>query len=71
MAKAPKAYKIKARRTALRRFKITGTGKVMRRVQGVRHLRAKRSKRALRRASVPQSLPMAFANRIKRMLGLK
>lgn len=62
--------KQKTRRSALRRFKITGTGKVLRRVQGFRHLRRKKSKSAIRRAAIPVEVRGKFAKKIKQMLGL-
>jgi large subunit ribosomal protein L35 len=40
--------KIKTHKTAQKRFKITGTGKIMRTKGGKSHLRRKKSKRVLR-----------------------
>jgi len=61
--------KIKTRTSATLRFKITKTGKVMRRSQNMRHLRRKKSKSAIRRYKVPQEVTGKFAKKIKRMLG--
>lgn len=62
--------KHKTRKTAAKRFKITSTGKVLRRVQGMRHLRRKKSKKQQRRAAIPVVVPTKFAKKIKQMLGL-
>lgn len=40
-----KKYKIKTNSSAKKRFKITGTGKIMRRKRGMRHLLSHRSSR--------------------------
>lgn len=40
--------KIKTHKTAQKRFKVTGTGKIMRTKGGKSHLRRKKSKRVLR-----------------------
>jgi large subunit ribosomal protein L35 len=65
-----KIKKQKVRRSALRRFKITGTGKVMRRSQGMRHLRANKSKKQIRRYKVPVEVTGTVAKKIKQMLGV-
>ena len=62
--------KHKTRKAADRRFKITATGKVMRRTQNMRHLRLKKSKKAIRRYNVPVEVTGAFAKKIKQMLGV-
>lgn len=43
--------KMKTKRAAKKRFKITGSGKVMRRQTGQRHLLSKKSSRRKRRLS--------------------
>jgi large subunit ribosomal protein L35 len=63
-------YKQKTRRSALKRFKITATGKVLRRTQNMRHLRRKKSKKAIRRYAVPVELKGKFAKKVKQMLGV-
>lgn len=63
-------YKQKTRKGAAARFKITGTGKVMRRSQNRRHLQRKKSQSAKRAGRVPQVVPAVYAKKIKRMLGL-
>ena len=62
--------KQKTRRAVLKRFKITKTGKVLRRSQGMRHLRRRKSKKAIRRYNVPKQVTGKWAKKIKRMLGL-
>lgn len=65
-----RTYKQKTRKAAAKRFKVTATGKVLRRSQNMRHLRRKKSKSAIRRAAVPQEVKGKFAKKIKRMLGI-
>ncbi|NCN24261.1 MAG: 50S ribosomal protein L35 [Candidatus Pacebacteria bacterium CG10_big_fil_rev_8_21_14_0_10_42_12] len=62
--------KQKTRSGVSKRFKITKTGKVMRRSQNMRHLRRNKSKRTLRKYRTPQQVTGKFARKIKRMLGL-
>jgi large subunit ribosomal protein L35 len=66
----PKQYKQKTRKGVAKRFKITGTGKILRRHQNMRHLRANKSKRAIRAYRVPVEVTGKWAKKIKRMLGL-
>lgn len=65
-----KKYKQKTRKGVAARFKITGTGKVMRRTQNMRHLRRKKSKKAIRASRIPQLVTGKFAIKIKKMMGL-
>jgi large subunit ribosomal protein L35 len=65
-----KGFKQKTRKGAARRFKITATGKVLRRSQNMRHLRARKSKRAIRAYRVNKEVTGKFALKIKRMLGI-
>lgn len=62
--------KQKVRKIVAKRFKITATGKVMRRRQNSRHLRMNKSKKAIRRYRVPIEVKGKFAKKIKQMLGL-
>lgn len=62
--------KLKTRKSAAKRFKITATGKVMMRSQNIRHLKRHKSKKALRAGRVPLQLKGKFAKKIKQMLGL-
>jgi large subunit ribosomal protein L35 len=65
-----KSYKQKTRKGAAKRFKVTGTGKVLRRTQNMRHLRRHKSKKAIRASRVPVEVTGKWACKIKRMLGL-
>jgi len=65
-----KKIKVKTRKGAARRFHVTGTGKLMRRIQNRRHLRRNKSKKAIRNYRIPVEVKGAYARKIKRMLGL-
>jgi len=65
-----KSFKQKTRKGAARRFKITGTGKVLRRSQNMRHLRRHKSKKAIRAFKINKEVTGKFARKIKRMLGI-
>ncbi len=65
-----KQYKQKTRKGVAKRFKITATGKVLRRHQNMRHLRVKKSKRAIRSYRKPVEVTGRFAKKIKQMLGI-
>ncbi len=65
-----KTYKQKTRKGAAKRFKITATGKIMRRTQNMRHLRANKSKKAKRNYRRLTQVTGANAKRIKKMLGI-
>ena len=62
--------KQKTRSGVAKRFKITGTGKVMRRHQNMRHRRRTKSKKAIRGFRQYVEVTGAWARKIKRMLGL-
>jgi len=65
---ARKSGKAKTRKSVAKRFKVTGTGKLLRRKQGKRHLLQKKSskrKRALGKATLASK---ADAPRIKESL---
>jgi len=66
-----KKIKVKTRKGVARRFHITGTGKIMRRIQNRRHLRRNKSKKAIRNYRIPVEVKAPYARKIKRMLGLK
>jgi large subunit ribosomal protein L35 len=61
--------KLKTRKSVAKRFKITKTGKVIRRGAQNRHLKANRSKRNTRRSRVPKVVTGRMAKKIKKMLG--
>ncbi len=65
-----KKFKQKTRKGAAKRFKVTASGKVMRRAQNMRHIRRRKSKKAIRSYRIPRVMGKAFALKIKRMLGL-
>ncbi|OGH17055.1 MAG: hypothetical protein A3C30_02270 [Candidatus Levybacteria bacterium RIFCSPHIGHO2_02_FULL_40_18] len=60
--------KLKTRKSAAKRFKITASGKVMFRHQMARHLRRKKSASNLRRKAVPSRMTGKFAKKIKMMI---
>ena len=62
--------KQKTRKSAFKRFKITATGKVLRRSQNMRHLRRKKSAKTIRRYKVPVEVKGEWAKKIKQMLGV-
>lgn len=62
--------KIKTRKSAAKRFKITATGKVMYRHQMGRHLRRKKSASNLRNKRVDAQLTGTFAKKVKQMLAV-
>lgn len=63
-------YKQKTRKGAAKRFKITATGKVLRRHQNARHLRRKKSKSAMRAYGVMVEVTGKRAKKIKQMIGI-
>lgn len=63
--------KMKTKKIVAKRFKITGTGKVMHRVQGARHLRRKKNKSRQRRQDHMAVLDNPkFARAVKQFLSL-
>ena len=65
-----KKYKQKTRKGVAKRFKVTASGKVLRRTQNMRHLRSNKSKKAKRAYRVPVQVTGKWAKKIKRMLGV-
>jgi large subunit ribosomal protein L35 len=65
-----KKIKVKTRKGVARRFHITGSGKVMRRIQNRRHLRRNKSKKAIRNYRIPVEVKSPYAKKIRKMLGL-
>ncbi len=63
-----KKNKLKVRKSVSKRFKVTKTGKVMRRGAQNRHLKANRTKRNARRGKVPKEITTKMAKKIKKML---
>jgi large subunit ribosomal protein L35 len=69
MPKKQKKYKLKTYKAAAKRFRMTGTGKIVRTKGGKSHLRRRRSKRV--RRSLDRMLVVESAGdrkRIKRMV---
>lgn len=65
-----KKNKQKTRSGVAKRFKVTATGKVLRRSQNMRHRRRTKSKKAIRAYRIPKEVTGKWARKIKRMLGL-
>lgn len=65
-----KKIKQKTRSGVAKRFKITATGKVLRRSQNMRHRRRNKSKKTIRSYRKPIQVTGKWARKIKRMLGL-
>lgn len=65
-----KKIKQKTRKGVSKRFKVTATGKVLRRSQNMRHLRRKKSKKAIRKYRIPVEVKGKWAKKIKRMLAI-
>ncbi|MEJ7585494.1 MAG: 50S ribosomal protein L35 [Acidimicrobiales bacterium] len=61
--------KMKTHRGAAKRFKITGTGKVMRRQAFMNHMLEKKPSTRTRRLSGEAEVTGGDADRIKRLLG--
>jgi len=62
--------KIKTHKTSAKRFKITSSGKILRRKQGGGHLRRKKSKRVKRQYRKDLPLAKADEKRVKKILGM-
>lgn len=62
--------KQKTRKIVIKRFKVTGTGKIMRRTQNMRHLRRRKSAKQIRRYRTYQEVTGNLAKKIKLMLGI-
>lgn len=63
-----KKNKIKTRRAALKRFKISGTGKVLRRSMGMRHLLEHKSSKSKRRKGLDIHVTSADIDKVRAML---
>lgn len=64
-----KKQKMKTRKSVANRFKITKTGKVMRRGSHISHLRRKKRKSQIRSQKVPKEVKGAWRIKIKKILG--
>ncbi len=61
--------KQKTKKSAVKRFKTTASGKVLHRHQGFRHLRSKKNKKWLRRVKQMKELKGAYKKKLLKMLG--
>ncbi|MEN8695110.1 MAG: 50S ribosomal protein L35 [Akkermansiaceae bacterium] len=68
---ARKACKSKTRSAVAKRFKVTGTGKLLRRKQGKRHILQKKSRKRKRQLGQVTLVSEADAPRVKRSLLMK
>jgi large subunit ribosomal protein L35 len=62
--------KLKSRKSAVKRFKITGSGKIVRRVSFGRHLRNSKSKGQLRKYKSTRIVSGKIGRRIRRLMAL-
>jgi large subunit ribosomal protein L35 len=62
--------KIKTRKSAAKRFKVTGSGKIMRRRSHARHILTKKARKRVRKLGSPAQVSQADQGRVKRMLNL-
>jgi len=69
MKKKNKIIKLKTRHSVAKRFRLTKTGKVLRRSGQNRHLKANRSRRNSRRKRALRRVENRMAKKIKKMLG--
>lgn len=61
--------KQKTRKSALKRFKITKTGKILHRKHGARHLKSQKTEKRLRSLKQMGEVKGSFKRKIKKMLG--
>lgn len=62
-----KKYKLKTHKATAKRFRVTGTGKLMRTKGGKSHLRRRRSSRTKRQFDKMQEVAPADVKRVKRL----
>ena len=60
--------KMKTRKSAASRYKVTGTGKIKYKKQGLRHILTKKSSKRKRKLRRPSILSPIEAKRIKKLL---
>ncbi len=60
--------KAKSRKAAKKRLKITGTGKLLRRKQGRRHIMTKKSSRQKRNLEKPTTVSKCFEKKFTRLI---
>lgn len=69
MAKKKKKQKQKTRKSIATRFKVTGSGKIIRRGSHIRHLRRKKKKSQVRAQKIPKEVTGIWKKKIKKLLG--
>ena len=62
--------KRKTVKSAAKRFKVTGAGKILRRHSHARHILTKKSRKRVRKLTSGALVSKADKNRVKKMLGL-
>ena len=62
--------KLKTNRSAAKRFKVTGSGKIMRRRSFARHILTKKPRKRVRRLTSPALVSKADSRRVKKMLNI-
>lgn len=62
--------KRKTNRSAAKRFKVTGTGLIVRRHSHARHLLTHKARKRMRKLTSPALVSKADTNRVKRMLNI-
>ncbi len=63
--------KMKARKSIIKRFKLTKKGKLMHRSQNISHLIKQKSKNRRRRQAVPKVLTPVFAKKLEKVSLIK
>jgi len=63
--------KIKTKKSLVKRFKVTKTGKIMRRTGFSSHLNVKRSSKKRRRHARPVELTGFYARKVRKALGIR
>jgi len=65
-----KQTKVRTRKAAAKRFKVTKTGKVLHRSHYIRHKRYNKGKKRVRRLKLMKKTEGVFGRKIKQMMGL-
>jgi len=60
--------KMKTRRGAAKRFKITATGRILHKQAGMSHLRSGKTRKRKRRLKIPETLSAGHSRKIERLL---
>jgi large subunit ribosomal protein L35 len=62
--------KAKTRKSAVKRFKVTKTGKLLHRGHGTKHLKSNKSKRRLRRMKATKEVTGVNMRKLKKMMSV-